>query len=59
LAILGNVFQLPINTDRLNKLTESYIVSNNKIKKAINKPLLVSTKDGLMKNFNSFYNHVQ
>lgn len=56
LAILGDIFQLPLNTERLKKLTESYIVSNNKIKNAINKPLPVSAKDGLMKTFNSFNN---
>ena len=51
---LGDVLRLPLNTERLSKLTETYIVSNNKIKNAINKPLPISAKDGLIKTFNSF-----
>lgn len=51
---LGDVLKLPLNTERLCKLTETYIVSNNKIKNAINKPLPISAKDGLIKTFNSF-----
>lgn len=53
---LGDVLRLPLNSERLSKLTETYIVSNNKIKNAINKPLPTSTKDGLIKTFNSFNN---
>jgi len=59
LTKIGDVFRLPLNIERLSKLTETYIVSNNKIKKAIKKPLPVSAKDGLMKTFNSFNNNVQ
>ncbi len=58
LSKLGDLFRLPLNTERLNKLTETYIVSNNKIKTAINKPLPITTKDGLLKTFNSFNNNV-
>jgi len=54
LANLGDLFKLPLNTERLNKLTENYVVSNKKIKLAINKPLPISTKEGLMKTVNSF-----
>ena len=50
----GDVLRLPLNTERLSKLTETYIVSNNKIKNAINKPLPISSKEGLIKTFNSF-----
>lgn len=57
LSKLGELLRLPINTERLSKLTETYIVSNNKIKTAINKPLPISTKDGLKKTFNSFNNN--
>jgi nucleoside-diphosphate-sugar epimerase len=52
----GDLLNLPLNTDRLNKLTESYIVSNKKIKQAINKQLPLSTKEGLLKTFHSFNN---
>ena len=54
LAKLGNVFKLPLNDENLQKLTESYVVCNNKIKKAIGKPFPVSSKDGILKKFNSF-----
>jgi nucleoside-diphosphate-sugar epimerase len=56
LSKLGNKFKLPLNTERLNKLTENYIVSNNKIAQAIKKPLPVSSKEGLKKTLNSFKN---
>ena len=51
---LGDVLRLPLNSERLNKLTETYIVSNNKIINAINKPLPISAKDGIIKTFTSF-----
>lgn len=54
LSKIGDIIKMPLNTERLNKLTETYIVSNNKIKKAINKPLPFSAKEGLMKTLNSF-----
>lgn len=53
---IGDVLKLPLNTERLSKLTETYIVSNKKIKNVINKPFPVTSKDGLMKTFNSFNN---
>ena len=56
LAKLGCLLRLPLNTERLNKLTETYIVSNKKIKQAINKQLPIKSKDGLIKTFNSFKN---
>jgi nucleoside-diphosphate-sugar epimerase len=52
----GDVLRLPLNSESLSKLTETYIVSNTKIKNAINKPLPISAKDGLIKTFNSFNN---
>jgi nucleoside-diphosphate-sugar epimerase len=54
---LGNIFRLPLNTESLNKLTETYIVSNNKILQAINKSLPVSSKEGLIKTLNSYRNN--
>ena len=56
LSKLGDIFRLSINTERLIKLTETYVVSNQKIKNAINKPFPVSAKEGLLKTFNSFNN---
>ena len=51
---LGDFLKLPLNSERLNKLTETYIVSNNKIITAINKPLPLSAKEGLIKTLNSY-----
>ena len=55
LAKLGDLLRLPLTTERLKKLTESYVVSNQKIKSAIGKKLQVSARDGLLKTFNSFH----
>ncbi len=57
LSKLGDMLSLPLNSERLYKLTETYIVSNNKIINAINKPLPISAKEGLIKTFNSFKNN--
>ncbi len=54
LSKMGDFLSLPLNSERLNKLTETYIVSNNKIIKAMNKPLPLSAKEGLLKTLNSF-----
>jgi len=59
LARFGDLLHLPLTTERLQKLTESYVVSNQKIKSAIGKPLPVSAKNGLLKTFNSFHNSAQ
>lgn len=55
----GDVFGFPLNSERLNKLTESYIVSNDKIKDAIKKPLPVTSTDGLFITIKSFINNDQ
>ena len=59
LAKLGDILRLPLTTERLQKLTESYVVSNQKIKTAIGKDLPVSAKDGLLKTFISFHTSAQ
>lgn len=53
LAKFGDVLPLPINTEKLNKLTENYVVSNVKIKKVIGDFPLTST-DGIRKTIQSF-----
>lgn len=53
-AKLGDVLHLPLDSERLQKLTENYVVSNEKIVTAIGKPLPVSSLDGLMRTFESF-----
>jgi nucleoside-diphosphate-sugar epimerase len=54
IAKIGNFFPLPLNEERLHKLTDSYVVSNEKIKTALGKSLPVSSKEGLLKTFKSF-----
>ena len=52
---VGDILPLPLNSERLKKLTESYIVSNNKIKNELGIVLLpLSTKEGLIKTIKSF-----
>ena len=58
LARIGDLLKLPLNSERLQKLTESYVVSNAKIKTALGKPLPVSSKEGLVRTFQSFSNNV-
>lgn len=53
-AKLGDHLHLPLNSERLQKLTENYIVTNKKILKAIGKSLPVSSKEGLIRTFESF-----
>jgi nucleoside-diphosphate-sugar epimerase len=55
-ASIGDKLQLPLNSERLQKLTSSYVVSNAKIKAAIGKPLPVSSREGILKTFQSFNN---
>lgn len=54
LAKVGDFFHLPFNTERLHKLTSSFVVSNAKILQAIGKPLPVSSKEGLLNTFKTF-----
>jgi len=56
IALIGDIIKLPLNSERLQKLTEDYIVSNTKIKIAINKELPISSQKGLLKTFDSFSN---
>lgn len=47
-ARIGDVLHLPLNTERLRKLTEDYIVDNSEIKRALGiEKLPVSASDGL------------
>ena len=53
-ASIGTTIKLPITSERIQKLTKSYVVSNVKIKEAIGKPLPLSAREGLIKTFQSF-----
>ena len=56
LAKIGDVLHLPLNSESLQKLTDSYLVSNDKIVKAIGKPFPISAEEGFKKTFQSFHN---
>jgi len=53
-AKLGDKINLPLNSERLKKITESYVVSNKKIINAIGKELPIGSKKGLLETFKSF-----
>lgn len=55
IAKMGDSLGLPLNSERLKKLTESYIVSNQKLKVALGiKKMPFTANDGLKKTFASF-----
>ncbi len=57
IAKVGDKIKLPLNSERLKKLTESYVVSNQKIKNALNiKQLPLSAEEGIIKTIKSFKN---
>ncbi len=54
-ARMGDTLRLPLNTFRLNKLTENYVVSNAKIKQALGlKRMPVDARTGLTHTIRSF-----
>ena len=54
-AKIGTVLHLPLNTERLQKLTENYVVSNAKLKQALGiDKMPVRAEDGLKKTVGSF-----
>lgn len=54
-AKCGDLINFPLNSERLKKLTESYVVSNKKIKTALNiKQLPLSAEEGIIKTIKSF-----
>ena len=56
-AKIGDICKLPINSERVQKLTENYIVSNSKIKTALEiEQLPVKASEGLMLTLKSFKN---
>lgn len=57
LAKMGDILHLPLNAFRLDKLTENYVVSNDKIKRAIGITRMpVDARSGLTKTIKSFQN---
>lgn len=57
MAKVGDVLHLPLNSERLTKLTENYVVSNAKIKKALGiDKMPISAEEGLTQTIKSFAN---
>lgn len=56
IAQIGDRVPLKLNTDRLKKLTEDYIVNNNKIKAALKTELLLTSEEGIRLTVQSFKN---
>ncbi|WP_160714430.1 NAD-dependent epimerase/dehydratase family protein [Chitinophaga solisilvae] len=54
LAKLGDLLRLPLNSENLQKLTTNYMVSNQKIKAALNKPFPLTAREGLIHTLKSF-----
>jgi nucleoside-diphosphate-sugar epimerase len=54
IADVGNIFRLPLNTERLRKLTENYVVSNRKLLDVIGKKMPLSAEEGLRKTIRYF-----
>ncbi|GEO20750.1 NAD-dependent epimerase/dehydratase family protein [Cyclobacterium qasimii] len=53
-AKVGDKLHLPLTSERLKKLTESYRVSNTKLITTIGEALPVTAEDGLKKTFKAF-----
>ena len=54
-ASIGDAFHLPLDSERLRKLTENYISSNAKIKKALGiEKMPVDAREGLKVTLESF-----
>ncbi|MEH2513959.1 nucleoside-diphosphate-sugar epimerase [Nitrobacteraceae bacterium AZCC 1564] len=54
-ARAGDTLRLPLNTERLRKLTENYVVDNQRIKKALQiSSFPVPAREGLLKTIKSF-----
>jgi nucleoside-diphosphate-sugar epimerase len=54
-ASVGGSLKLPLNKERLRKLTENYVVSNEKIKRALGiEKMPFSAQEGMRKTLDSF-----
>ena len=54
LAKVGDKINLPLNSEKLKKLTESYLVSNKKLIDSLGKTFPEKSEDGMIKTFESF-----
>ncbi len=56
IAKAGDILHLPLNTERLKKLTEDYMVSNKKIRKVLRAPFPVTAVEGIQETVRAFMN---
>ena len=55
IAKVGDIFTfLPLNSEKLQKLTENYIVDNSKLINNLNQELPTSITNGIIKTINNF-----
>lgn len=54
LAKTGDQLKLPLNSERLGKLTENFVVSNGKILAAIGKSLPLTAREGILHTLRAF-----
>jgi nucleoside-diphosphate-sugar epimerase len=47
IAMMGNILSLPLNSEKLKKLTENYLVSNKKLVDALGVELPIAAREGL------------
>lgn len=58
IAKIGDTLHLPLNSERITKLTENYVVSNAKIKKALGvRQMPIRAEEGLIRTIQSFVNN--
>lgn len=53
-AGVGDIWGLPLNSERVGKLTENYVVSNAKLRAALQKELPIKAEEGLRITVRSF-----
>jgi nucleoside-diphosphate-sugar epimerase len=53
-ASVGDMLKLPLNSERLHKLTSGYVVSNEKLLKSLGKPLPMSAQNGMTHTLTQF-----
>jgi nucleoside-diphosphate-sugar epimerase len=56
-AAVGSMLGLPLNTERLEKLTENALVDNGPLLKVLGKSLPLAARAGFEKTFKSFVHH--
>ncbi len=54
MAKAGDRLHLPFNSNKVNKLTENFVVSNQKLVDALGKPLPIETAQGIQTTIRSF-----